>query len=138
MAHQYAAQIQAARDQGVPVPDNVPNVVLELMAPVGPEENDPRRYNLPTDQNEVAAFIPESVIAGPDTGVATHRDIKVKLINGTLKAFPTPPRTLTLSDTLSSSPPALLGGGSKCPFALQVIFHWTSTKRIGRQRSDKT
>jgi hypothetical protein len=27
------------------------------MAPVGPEKNDPRRYNLPTNQNEVAAFI---------------------------------------------------------------------------------
>jgi hypothetical protein len=50
----------------------VPNVVLKLIAPVGPEPNDPRRYNLPTDQNEVAVFIPESVLAGPDTGVATR------------------------------------------------------------------
>lgn len=57
----------------MPVPDNVPNVILELMAPIGPGENDPRRYNLPTDQNEVAAFIPESVLAGPDIGVATER-----------------------------------------------------------------
>ena len=72
----------------MPLPDDVPDVVLELMAPVGPDKNDPRRYNLPTDQNEIAAFIPESVRAGPDIGVATKRDIKVKLINGTLISLP--------------------------------------------------
>ena len=90
-ADQYAAQIEAAAEQGVPLPDDVPNVVLELMAPVGPDKNDPRRYNLPTDQNEIAAFIPESVLAGPDTGVATRRDIQVKLINGKLSLPNTSP-----------------------------------------------
>ena len=138
-AEEYAAQIAAAADQGMPLPDYVPDVVLELMDPVGPNPNDPRRYNLPTDK-EVAAFIPESVLAGPETGVATHRDIKVTFINGRLMRLPntSPPRTLTLSDTLSSSPPALRGGGSKCPFALQVISLRTSTQRIGRARSDTT
>ena len=87
-ADEYAAQIEAAAEQGVPLPDDVPNVVLELMAPVGPDKNDPRRYNLPTDQNEIAAFIPESVLAGPDTGVATRRHIQVKLINGKLIRLP--------------------------------------------------
>jgi hypothetical protein len=72
----------------MPLPDDVPDVVLELMAPIGPDKNDPRRYNLPTNQNEIAAFIPESVRAGPDIGVATKRDIKVKLINGTLISLP--------------------------------------------------
>jgi hypothetical protein len=43
---------------------------------------------LPTDQNEIAALIPESVCVGPDIGVATKRDIKVKLINGTLISLP--------------------------------------------------
>ena len=38
-ADQYAAQIEAAAEQGVPLPNDVPDVVLELMAPVGPDKN---------------------------------------------------------------------------------------------------
>jgi len=89
VAEQYAEQIQAAAEQGVPVPDNVPDVIFQLMEPIGADPKaDPRRYDLPTDQNEVAAFIPESVLSGPDTGVATERDIKVRLINGHLRRLP--------------------------------------------------
>jgi len=83
LAQHYAAHIEAAAAQGVPLPDDVPDVVLKLMAPVGPPPKK-RRYSLPTDQKEVGAFIPDSVLAGPDTGVPTSRYIKIKLTNGSL------------------------------------------------------
>jgi len=76
----YAQAIDEARENELPTPGDLPDVVLRLIPPG--KDADACRYNLPTGRSEVAPFIPESILVGDNDAPKVDREIRVPLRNG--------------------------------------------------------